>query len=430
MRTLADWLTYISTQHHEEIALGLARSAMVATRLQLLPLAPRNLIVAGTNGKGSTVRFAESLLLAQGCSVGATLSPHLHRYNERVRLNGCEATDAELVAAFTAVEQGRGDVPLTYYEYSVLGAFWLFKQANLDVCVLEVGLGGRLDTINLVDAEVAAITSIGLDHQNFLGDTLDEIGAEKAAVCRSGKPLLLGGAMPASVRQVAADTGAEVTAYGEEYWYQRSATGATVRLAAGATSLRCAGQPKVAWRNATLAMAAVSRLTRAPSEAELNSAVTNCGHPGRFEELSFRGRTLVLDVAHNPASAKFLRQQLQQRWAGCRMVACVGFLADKDVGGIVAELAAEIAHWVFVPTGGARALTAEAAADQAAGPLGAVGRVADQWFVEQTVAAGLARAHALADKADIIVAFGSFLQVQRVREILLPAERSLTTNTS
>ena len=151
-RTLGEWLSYISTHHHKEIALGLGRSVEVAARMELLPLAPRVLIVAGTNGKGSTVRFAEALLLAQGHRTGAIMSPHLHRYNERVRLKGSEATDEQLVSAFEAVDEARGDIPLTYYEYSVLGAFWLFRQSKLDACVLEVGLGGRLDVTNIVDA--------------------------------------------------------------------------------------------------------------------------------------------------------------------------------------------------------------------------------------------------------------------------------------
>ena len=228
--TLADWLAYISTQHTQEIALGLERSRAVAEQLNLLPLAPRNLIVAGTNGKGSTVRFAESLLLAQGYSVGATLSPHMHRYNERVRLNGEEATDAQLIEAFSAVDKGRRDIPLTYYEYSVLAAFWLFRQAELDACVLEVGLGGRLDVTNIVDAEVAVVTSIGLDHQNFLGDTLEDIGAEKAAVCRAGAPLLLGGKMPESVAQLAEGRGAPMHRFGTDFWCQRTSTDWTVRL--------------------------------------------------------------------------------------------------------------------------------------------------------------------------------------------------------
>ena len=417
-RTLGEWLSYISTQHHKEIALGLGRSVEVAARMELLPLAPRVLIVAGTNGKGSTVRFAEALLLAQGHRTGAIMSPHLHRYNERVRLKGSEATDEQLVSAFEAVDEARGDIPLTYYEYSVLGAFWLFRQSKLDACVLEVGLGGRLDVTNIVDAQVAAVTSIGLDHQNFLGDTLELIGAEKAAVCRANRPLLLGGLMPDSVLEVAQTTGAQVESFGEQFWFQRSSLGGSVRLDTGALTIDFVDRPQVAMRNVALAVACVKKLTRAPSSAELNQACREVRHPGRFEIFTFHDRPLVLDLAHNPPSARFLRQQLQARWPGRRLVACCGFLEDKDVAGIVQELAADVAHWVFSSTTGSRGLAARDAAERA--QTGTPSQSLNISLARDAESA-LDKARAATSKADIIVAFGSFLQVQQVRE-LLPAQ--------
>lgn len=441
---LADWLTYISTQHTQEIALGLERSQTVAERMGLLPLAPRNLIVAGTNGKGSTVRFAESLLLAQGYQVGTTLSPHMHRYNERVRLNGNEASDEQLVTAFRKVENGRGDIPLTYYEYSILAAFWLFKEADLDVCVLEVGLGGRLDVTNIVDAEVAAVTSIGLDHQSFLGDTLEEIGAEKAAVCRAGAPLLLGGDMPASVTALATERGASVSRFGHEFWYQRTSDDRwTLRLGEAQSSPVASVLPQVALRNAALACAAVSALTRQPSSVELTTASESCRHPGRFETVRWNDRTLVLDVAHNAASAQFLAQQLRARFpasAGQRFVACVGFLADKDVAAIGQAVAGLFAQWVLVSTTGPRGLPATAALERlkvatpTANGLGShdtVGGAQDadelsNAIICEDLASGMIAAHANAGKADIIVAFGSFQQVQLVRELVFPHERGIT----
>jgi len=414
-RTLGQWLSYISTQHHKEIALGLDRSVEVAQRMGVLPLAPRVLIVAGTNGKGSTVRFAESLLIAQGHTTGAILSPHLHRYNERVRIKGAEATDDQLVAAFEAVDKARGDIPLTYYEYSVLGAFWLFHCCDLDVCVLEVGLGGRLDVTNIVDAQVAAVTSIGLDHQNLLGDTVELIGAEKAAVCRSGQPLLLGGPMPKSVRQVAAQQGAEVESFGQHFWFQRSVAGNSVRLDGGELNVACRGTPRVAFRNVALAAACVQKLTRAPSAAELTHACLATRHPGRFEIFTFDNRPLVLDLAHNPASARFLRQQLQARWPGRRFVVCCGFLEDKDVAGIVQELAEDVGHWVFCTTTGPRGLGARDAADRAQAGLP---RQRLEISLVEDAKTALDKTRAAAGKADIMVAFGSFLQVQRVRDLL------------
>ena len=423
--SLSQWLQYISTQHDKEIALGLDRSIEVAQRLGVLPLAPRQLIVAGTNGKGSTVRFSESLLLAQGYKVGAVLSPHLHRYNERVRLNGSEASDDLLVAGFEAVEAARGDIPLTYYEYSVLGAFWVFKQAGLDACLLEVGLGGRLDTTNIIDADVAAVTSIGLDHQNFLGDTLELIGAEKAAVCRPGRPLLLGGQMPESVYRVAEASGAVTERFGWDFWYQRTAQSAVLRLNGGDLSVPAPGEPGIAWRNAVLACACVQKLTRVPSPEEFRRACEITFHPGRFEVFNHRHRTLVVDVAHNPDSARFLRSQLRARWPNNRLVAVCGFLGDKDVAGIVCELVEDIDHWLFVSTKGSRGLAAEEAAERSKAGLisGRTGPEVSQ-VVMPDVDRALQKAHAVTDKADIIVAFGSFMHVEQVRELLLTPDRS------
>jgi len=414
------------------MALGLARSGAVAQKMNLLPLAPRNLIVAGTNGKGSTVRFAEELLLAQGYRVGATLSPHMHRYNERVRINGSEANDADLVAAFQAVDEGRDGTPLTYYEFSILGAFWLFKKAKLDYCLLEVGLGGRLDATNIVDAEVAVVTSIGLDHQKFLGDTLEEIGTEKAAVCRSGAPLLLGGDMPASVLELAHERGAQPQHFGRDFWYQRTETHWTVRLSAAeeTTEVSSAKLPRVALRNAALATAAVAQLARMPSALELEEASARCCHPGRFETLQWQHRTLILDVAHNPASARFLARQLRAAYppgARRRIIACVGFLADKDVPAICAEIAGLVSSWIFVSTTGARGLAAVDAQQRALQAVPAVEASARCGLSDALLCSdapgGLAAAGANARQADIIVAFGSFQMVQLVREQIFPAER-------
>lgn len=434
--TLARWLDYISAQHSKEIALGLERVREVAQQMHLLPLAPRNLIVAGTNGKGSTVRFAEALLLAQGYRVGATLSPHMHRYNERVRIDGAEVDDAQLVEAFHVVDQGRNGTPLTYYEFSILAAFWLFREAKLDVCVLEVGLGGRLDVTNLVDAEVAVVTSIGLDHQSFLGDTLEEIGAEKAAVCRRGAPLLLGGDMPVSVLELAKNRGAAVLHFGRDFWYQRTEQDWTVRLSRAdfAGSLRSTQLPRIALRNAALATAAVARLSGTPTAEELERACGTCVHPGRFEMVRWQQRSLILDVAHNPASARFLARQLRGAYPGASLTACGGFLADKDVTSIVAELAGLVTRWVFVTTTGPRGLSADKARDRALNAVtagAAVGGAKNQKRAKalsdatlcDDAESGLAAASACAGKTDIIVAFGSFQMVQLVREQLFPAER-------
>ena len=191
-RSLAEWLAYLERLHPSAIDMGLERSREVAARLGLSRPAPRVITVTGTNGKGSTCAFVAALLRAQGLKVGVYSSPHLLRYNERVQIDGEQASDAGLCEAFSAVEAARGETSLTYFEMGTLAALWLFERAELDVAVLEVGLGGRLDAVNLVDADLALITSIGVDHADWLGDTRESVAFEKAGIMRAGKPALCG----------------------------------------------------------------------------------------------------------------------------------------------------------------------------------------------------------------------------------------------
>ena len=195
-RTLADWLSYLEQLHPSAIDMGLERVRQVADQLGLGKPAPLVITVTGTNGKGSTCAFIEALLRGQGLKVGVYSSPHLLRYNERVRVAGVDADDAALCAAFAAVEAARGTISLTYFEMGTLAAFWLFEQAGLDAVVLEVGLGGRLDAVNLVDADLALVTSIGLDHGDWLGDSRESVAFEKAGILRAGKPALCGDLEP------------------------------------------------------------------------------------------------------------------------------------------------------------------------------------------------------------------------------------------
>ena len=209
----------------------------------------------------------------------------------------------------------RGSIPLTYYEYATLAAMWLFKDANLDACVLEIGLGGRLDVINIADADVAVISSIGVDHQSYLGAGVTEIGAEKAAICRGGRPLLLGqGVMPGSVTALARARGAQLQTYGCEFWYEPRCTEGWQIYDTLTGSVTCPTLPCVALCNAVLAAAAVSRLTQPVNAAQLELASRQCRNPGRFELLHWRGSPLLVDVAHNPAAAEFLVEQLLLRF--------------------------------------------------------------------------------------------------------------------
>ncbi|MEO6154131.1 MAG: Mur ligase family protein, partial [Thermomonas sp.] len=218
-RTLGDWLAYIEQQHPRSIALGLDRVREVATRMRLGKPANHVITVGGTNGKGSTVAFIEAIARAGGYRVGSYTSPHLHRYNERVRIDGIDAGDADLVAGFEAVDASRGDIPLTYFEYGTLCALWLFERANLDLVVLEVGLGGRLDAVNIVDADAAVITTVDLDHQDWLGNDIEVIGFEKAGIARPFQPLILGDDdPPASVLRHAYAIGASAWRIGCDFF--------------------------------------------------------------------------------------------------------------------------------------------------------------------------------------------------------------------
>ena len=217
--TLSDWLVFIERQHPATIDMGLERVRTVATALQLGAPAQRTITVGGTNGKGSTVAFVEAIARAAGWKVGAYTSPHLLRYNERVRINGEEASDEALVAAFSAVEAARGDTTLTYFEYGTLAAFYLFAQAGLDLAVLEVGLGGRLDAVNLIDADVAVITTVDIDHADWLGADRESIGTEKAGILRGWKPAVLGEIdPPSSVLRRAYLIGANAIRAGSDYF--------------------------------------------------------------------------------------------------------------------------------------------------------------------------------------------------------------------
>ncbi|HWU71156.1 MAG TPA: Mur ligase family protein, partial [Pseudoxanthomonas sp.] len=220
-RNLADWLDYIERQHPRSIEMGLDRVREVAQRLGLKQPAKRTITVGGTNGKGSTVAFIEAIARAGGWKVGAYTSPHLLRYNERVRIDGEEVGDAALIEAFEAVEAARGDVPLTYFEFGTLAALWLFQRSVLDLAVLEVGLGGRLDAVNIVDADVAVITTVDIDHVDWLGPDRESIGAEKAGIARAWKPLVLGEIdPPSSVLRRAYAIGASAIRAGSDYFHE------------------------------------------------------------------------------------------------------------------------------------------------------------------------------------------------------------------
>ena len=357
MGSLAAWLERIGVEHPRGVLRGLDGVRQVARQLELAAPAPVNLVIAGTNGKGSTVAFAERLLLAGGHTLGTTTSPHLHIFNERIRINGENATDAAIVAAFEAVDAARGDIGLSYFEYAILAALHVIKSAQVRYAVLEVGLGGRLDAVNAVDADVAVVTSIGLDHQEYLGSTREAIGREKAGILRPAKPVVIGEPdPPASVLRRAADLGAPVYLAGRNFGYADG----TLWIEDGARRLAFAYPDDAAIHpaNAATALVAVHLAGCSLRARDVAEAAASARNPGRFEVLPRMGRTWVLDVAHNADGAAFFAEQIRHRFAGQRIAAIVGSLGDKDVAAIVAALKPVVAEFAYADTQTARGRSA------------------------------------------------------------------------
>jgi dihydrofolate synthase/folylpolyglutamate synthase len=417
--TLADWLEYQQRQHAQPIALGLQRVRMVWQALGAPSPARCVISVGGTNGKGSTVAFLEAMLRARGLRVGAYTSPHLLRYNERVRIDAREADDAALCAAFARIEQARGAIPLTYFEYGTLAALLLFADARLEVALLEVGLGGRLDAVNIIDADAAIVTTIGIDHTEYLGADRDSIGREKAGIARSGRPLILGSSdVPDGLSGSAADAGTTLLRLGLDFaivaqvdgWRWSTPAGAGHALpAAGEIAavdlpeLSLAGphQPE----NVAAALAALwalrQRLGWAPQDYARGIASVRL--PGRLQDLGGIP-DLIVDVAHNPQAAAGLAAWLD---AQPRVLTHAVFsaLADKDIAGIGAALGARIAHWHVcgILDAGARGLDAASVAARLrmALPQAAISLHAD-------VHAALAAARVALPMRGRVLAFGSF----------------------
>ncbi len=419
--TLDAWLAYLETLHPKSIALGLARVGAVHARLDAALACPV-ITVSGTNGKGSTCAMLESILRTAGYRTGLYTSPHLARYNERVRLAGTDVTDASLLAAFEVVEDARcatidaqgNATPLTYFEFGTLAALWLFARAELDVVVLEVGLGGRLDAVNIVDADVCVLTSVAIDHVDYLGPTREDIGREKAGIFRPGRPAVVAEPHPPpSVIDAARAIGAPITRIGRDYgfvnegrqWRYWGPRGDRYGLPFPA--LRGAFQ----LTNAATALVALDLLhARLPvSGGALRTGLHTVTLPGRFQVLPGRPVT-VLDVAHNPHAATVLADELGAMGFHPRTLAVFGMLADKDIAGVAAAMVVRIDRWFVAGLPGPRGATSKQLRDALldAGVDGAAIECFDN------VADAHTAAHGKAVEADRIVVFGSFLTVAAV----------------
>jgi dihydrofolate synthase/folylpolyglutamate synthase len=416
MRSLADWLEQQQRSHPSAIDLTLSRVREVARRLDLLTPAYRVITVGGTNGKGSTVACLDAMLRAAGKHCGRFTSPHLARYNERICVDGVEADDASLIEAFERIDAARADITLTFFEYNALAALYEFRRSRVDVAVLEVGLGGRFDATNIIDADVAVVCSIGMDHVDWLGDTLEAIGREKAGIFRRGRPAVLGSAdLPRSVWAAIEQVGAIAVAPGTHFRASSSSGDeSTWDFEYGAFSLRNLPRPALQGihqtANAATALAALTALGGVElTRANVSQALRDVRLPGRFQRVPGEVEW-IFDVAHNVPAALGLAANLHAL-PRVRTIAVCGILGDKDLRGITAALSADIDAWVLVTLDGPRAVSTQDLAKHLAPDARVLAHAAD-------VAAGCRVARDAARPGDRILVFGSFLTVGPALEFL------------
>ncbi len=413
-RSLAQRLQQQEGVHGTAIDLGLERARTVAGRLGLLPPAARCIIVAGTNGKGSTVACLAALLREHGLHVGSFTSPHLLRYNERIRVDGAEASDAQLLAAFEAIDAARGDITLTFFEYNALAALHVFRACAVDFALLEVGLGGRLDAVNIVDAEGAIVCSIGLDHMDWLGPDIDSIAREKAGVFRPGQKVVLSDPrMTPVVEAEAARVGAQALLAGRDYRYTAEAADWSFTMEGlvlqGLPPPALAGAVQQANAAAAIAMLQAIGLPRPLDAAAVSRALRNLRLPGRFQVVAGPVEW-ILDVSHNEPAARVLAGNLAARPCSGRTLVVAGILGDKDAAGIAAALAPLVDQWILCGIDGPRGV-----------PASELARRSPLWsdaLLVADVKEGMALAARLAAPADRIVVCGSFLTVAPALEWL------------
>jgi dihydrofolate synthase/folylpolyglutamate synthase len=413
-QSLAQWLQRLEGLHPRAIELGLARVASVAATLELLPVEVPVVSVAGTNGKGSTVAVLEALLGGSGRLAGVYTSPHMLRFNERIRVGGVEASDEEIVAAFERIDSARGTTSLTYFEFATLAALLVFRTRQVDVMVLEVGLGGRLDAVNIVDATVAVITRIDLDHQDWLGDTRDSIGREKAGIMRAGRAVVIGDPQPpAALLEIAAAVGAgPVLCQGRDFGFEADRAGHW-RGRIGARVLPELPRGPLLPQNICSALQAASLLGVETGDGQLPVLLERAAPRGRCELQVIAGREYLLDVAHNPAAVqKMVEYNLLTHCKG-KTICLFSVMADKDIQAMIAAAGSHFEAWfVADQPGNARAASG---ADLAAA-LHAAGQA--MVSVSKNLRQALRRAQGVMREGDRLVVFGSFSTVAEVLPLL------------
>ena len=409
--SLQEWLDYLANIHHSAIDLGLDRVAKVAQQGNLTKPSPKIITVAGTNGKGSTCAILEAILQQAGFKTGVYSSPHLIRYNERVRINGKQLADEEHTKAFAAIEELRVSVTktLSLFEFGTLAALWLFAQHKVDILILEVGLGGRLDATNIVEHDVSVITSLAIDHVDWLGDDIEIIGREKAGIFRAKKPAVCGQpAPPKSIASYANEIDAVLFQVGGDFSYEQQEESWSWHY--GKYKLSNLPVPNLPLANAATALMAIRVSELAVSEADIVVGLKNVTLAGRMQRISTEP-LILLDVAHNPHSAAYLAQQLQKlkNKSNIKINAVVGMLKDKDIKSTLAMMQPVVSKWYLASLQGERAANWQALANNL--ELGTYAGYASPVEAYKAAFAEL-------ESNEAIVVFGSFHTVGEIADFL------------
>ena len=411
--SLAQWLERLETLHPREIDLGLDRVSSVALKMNLIPVTVPVITVAGTNGKGSTCAVLEAVLVQCGRVVGVSSSPHFLHFNERIRVAGNEVPDDLIVAAFEQIEIAREDISLTYFEFATLAALWVFRERAVDVMVLEVGLGGRLDAANMVDATVAIVTSIALDHQGWLGDTREQRAVEKAGIFRAGQLAIIADTEPPrSLLAKADEIGVQAHCLGRDFFVSEHGSGWTATLLNADGSKRKLPEDlakPLLPVNMAAAIQALLLLGETFSDEQLLDAFGSIKIRGRLEHLEIGGRLYLLDVAHNPAAVDKLLKDIDSSSCNGKTISLFSIMSDKDVRAVVQACSGYFSAWFLGDQpGNTRAMGAA----ELAQILREEGN--EMISVSKNIRQAFRRAQTVMADGDRLVVFGSFFTVAAV----------------
>lgn len=413
LKSLSDWLSYIDNIHSQTIELGLARVAKVAEASGLKHPAKKVILLGGTNGKGTTSRFIEQYLLSQGFSVGVFNSPYIEEYRELVRVNGQLLDDTEHLASFVAIEEVRADVPLSPFEFTTLAACYCIQQHTLDVALIEVGMGGKGDATNILDADISLITTIAMDHQAWLGDSREAIAAEKAGIFRTGKPAIVGESLiPHTLFDVAEQVQPFLSVQGKEFAYQQSKDSWSWR--GRKNSFDNLPIPTIPMQNVSTALATLEALEIELVAEQVSTLIADFEMEGRFQRI-FNKPDVYLDVAHNPEAAAFLAtsiSRIKQKRTVNNVHAVIGMLKDKDITQSLSMVCSQLNCLYLAPIDsterGASADMLLAAYEQLPEPQKQSIASVD---ICHSVTQGLDDVLSVATPNDVVIVFGSFYTI-------------------